>query len=528
MLRHSLAWKIVPVVAGGALALGSSLVAHAQDAATLRYAVISEPSSLGLHQDASGATFIPLQAIYEPLLRLDQDMKLQPGLAESWQQLDEQTYEIKLREGVTFHSGNPLTAEDVKATFAWHINPDAPGYAAAYLNPIEEMTVKDELTLEIRLKAPYGPFPYVLTMPHTAISDMSKYAEIGAEGLRSQPSGTGPFQLESWNRGAELLLEAYPDYWGGEVPIERIQFRFVPEVAARAIALETGEIDIAESVAAPDIPRLVADPEINVVDAYELRAVLWIVNTHHEVLSDPIVRKALAHAIDYELAVSAILGEAARPLEGFVPPGTFGFADYKYAYDPEEAARLLTEAGWSKNGAGFYEKGGTVLSFSHVSGAHVAQEIQVAEAVQTLLREFGIDMQIEVLERVTHTTTMFDHAKAFSDGPKPDFGTTQWDHGIRTGDASVALDPIFTCGGPRNFGQFCDPAYDELIREAVSGLPAKEREARYAEAQAILFDAVAALPMWQPRISMAASADVANLQPTPTKVIYFDQLDLER
>jgi len=528
LLHNAIGVKLGAVALGGAMALAGALPAQAQDPGTLRFASITEPPGLTLHETASGATFVPLQAVYESLLRVDQDMTLLPHLAESWEQLDETTYEFKLREGVTFHSGNPLTAETVQATWDLHIGADQAGFATDMLEPVQEVIVKDELTLEIRLKRPHGPFPYHLTTPHTAISDMEKYAEGGVEALREEPSGTGPFMLDRWSKGAELVLRANPDYWGGPVAVERIQFRFMPDAASRSIALQTGEVDVVESVAAPDIPRLAAEPGINVVDAYELRAVLWVMNTRHDVLGDPAVRRAVTRAIDYDLAMTTVLGDAGRPMHGFVPRETFGYREFRYEHDPERAAALLEEAGWSRNGEGFYEKDGQVLSWTHVSGQHLPQELEVAEAIQTLLREFGVDMRIEAVDRVVHTDMMFDHASQAPDGRKPDFGTTQWDHGIRTGDASVALDPIFTCEGQRNFGHFCDPAYDKLIIEATSGLPAEDRLARFAEAQRILFEAATAIPLYQPRITTASRDVVRNLRPTPTRMIYFHEIELDR
>jgi ABC-type transport system substrate-binding protein len=419
-----------------------------------------------MHEAAAGATYVPLQAMYESLLRLDQDMNLLPHLAESWEQLDETTYIVKLRPGVTFHSGNPLTAEVVAQTWEQHIGEGKAGFGTDLLEPVQELVVRDELTLEIRLKRPFGPFPYVLTTPHTAISDMTRFAEEGVEGLRREPSGTGPFMLERWSRGAELVLKANPNYWGDPVPIERIQFRFMPEATARSIALQTGEVDLVESVPAPEIPRLVADPEINIVDTYELRSTMW----------------------------------------------------------------LLEEAGWSRNGDGFFEKDGQLLSWTHVSGQHLPQELEVAEAIQTLLREFGIDMRIQALDRTVHSTAMWENARIgkLPDPPKPDFGTTQWDWGIRTGDADTVLYPTFTCGGDRNFGQYCDPAFDAVIVEATSGLPAEDRIAKFAEAQEIVYQAVPAIPLYQPRITIAARKEVQNLKPTPTRMIYFHELELAR
>lgn len=441
---------------------------------------------------------------------------------------DQTTYEITLRDGVTFHSGNPLTVDDVIGTFDWHNTPGAPGYAAAYLNVIASMEAVDSLTLVIRLREPYGPFPYALSMPHTAISDMARYAEVGGEGLRTEPSGTGPFRLDAWTRGEEVRLTAHEGYWGGRPAIDSLRFRFLPEATARALALETGEIDIAETVAAPDLARLEANPNISVVEAFELRAVLWLINAHMAPLDDPRVREALVMAVDYGMVIDALLGAAAKRMPGFVPDGAFGFAEFGFAHDPEAAAALLTEAGWSRGAQGLWEKDGRPLRFTHVSGGHIAQEVQVAEAIQALLREFGIVMDIEVIERVAHTTKMFGHAREHASGPRPDFGTTQWDHGIRTGDASVALDPIFTCGGARNFVQFCDPACDGLIEVAVSGAPPEERLAAFRDAQQILLDAVAALPLWQPRITMAYRSRVGDVRLTPTRVLYFDELTVRQ
>jgi len=514
----------------GALALAVTSVAQAQDASTLRFASITEPPALTMHETASGATYVPLQAVYETLLRLDQEMNLLPHLAESWEQVDETTYEVQIRPGVTFHSGNPLTAETVKQTWDLHIGVDEAGFATDLLEPVEEVVVKDELTLEIRLKRPFGPFPFVLTTPHTAISDMTKYAEEGVEALRREPSGTGPFMLDRWSKGAELVLKANPDYWGGPVPIERIQFRFMPEATARSIALQTGEVDLVESVPAPEIPRLVADPDINIVDTYELRSVMWLFNLRDDVLSELPVRKAIVHAIDYDLAINSVLQDAGRPMHGYAPPGTFGHKEIRYEHDPELAASLLEEAGWSKNGEGFFEKDGQVLSWTHVSGQHLPQEVEVAEAIQTLLREFGIDMAIQVLDRTVHSSAMWENARIgkLPDPPKPDFGTTQWDWGIRTGDADTVLYPTFTCGGDRNFGQYCNPAFDKVIVQATSGLPAEDRLAKFAEAQDMIYKDVPAIPLYQPRITIASRKDVVNLKPTPTKMIYFHELELAR
>lgn len=515
LLSRGYRWQ--SVTAGGLgflVAMAIGYPAAAQDARTLRFVEITEPTVLSLHEDLGNVPTHPLQAIYEPLLRVDQTMQLQPGLASSWEQLDDTTYRLELREGVRFHSGNPLTAQAVKDYIEWQLGPEGGG---TYFKPISEMTVQGERTLDIKLSRPHGPILHQLTMPHTAIGDIRQFEEMGAEHMRTNPSGTGAYMLETWDLGSQVVLKANPDYWQGEPGLDRIQFRFIPDGAARTIALESGQIDVVVTVPGPDIARLEAHDDITVIDQYEMRSIVWPLNFHDPILSDINVRRALAHAIDYRLVMETILGAGGRVMDGVLPAGTFGAAEFTYDPDPEMAASLLAEAGWAKNARGFYEKDGQVLELNHYAGAHVPQEIEVAEGIQTLLREFGIDLKIQVLERAAHVQNLYSTAKV--GGPKPEYSTTQWDHGIRTGEAAVMLDPLFTCEGPRNFAHYCNPEYDALIVKAVSGAPEEERLEAYRQAQALLHRDVVVLPMWQPRLSMSYRSNVKDLSLLPTGVL---------
>lgn len=500
-----------------ALAGLSTQSASADDAKILRFAEITEPTVLSLHQDLGNVASHSLQAIYESLLTADNNMQLQPGLAESWEQLDETTYRIVLREGVSFHSGNPLTAESVKDYIDWQLGPEGMG---TYFRPVSEITVVDDLTLDFHLSHPYGPFLLQLTMPHTAIGDQRLFEEIGREEMNVQPSGTGPFMLESWDLGSQVILEPNPDYWDGAPALDGVQFSFIPDGAARSIAIESGDVDVAVSVPPPDLERLEANDDVNISDAYELRSITWPLNVRHPILSDVNVRKALAHAIDYSLVIESLLGEGGRVQTGFVPEGTYGYAENSYEHDPELAAELLAESGWEKNAQGIYEKDGEPLALSHFAGGHVPMELEIAEGFQALLAEFGIDLTVEVMERATHVSHLYEAAGRFAEGgERPDYASTQWDHGIRTGDSSVMLDPLFTCEGTRNFSHYCSEEFEDLITVAVSGAPEEERLAAYSDAMGLLYEDVVALPMWTPRLTMASRNTVDNLDLHPTGVI---------
>lgn len=496
--------------------------ALAQDE-TVVFALSVEPGSMDMHADTTTASLNVNQAIYETLLRFDYDMNLVPWLATSWEQLDETTYRFQLREDVSFHSGNPFNAEAVKAHFDRMTDPDDPGLAQAYLFFIEETVVIDEYTIELQLSEPFGPTLAYLALPFTAIQDTQRYEEIGDQ-FGVEPSGTGPFEMVEWNRGSAITLVANEAYWGGAPEVNSLEFRIIPEPGPRTIALRNGEVDVNTQISIQDIPALLENADIEVIVEPEPRRISWLVNLEHPLLSDYNVRKALTHAIDYDLVIEVILEEYGRPLDGYVTPESFGFLEIAKTYDPELADELLQESGWAKNADGIYERDGELLELTIMTGNKMLRELEIFEAMQSEFRNFGIAMNLNLIQGSEIYPNIARFANMYGTEETPDFALLTMDFGMRTGEANIGLETTFRCNGSRNASQFCDPAFDDFVDIAISGAPEEERLAAYQDAQRVLDETIPAINLWQPSWAIAKNAAVENYQLHPAGVWFYEDI----
>ncbi|MFN2323470.1 MAG: ABC transporter substrate-binding protein [Trueperaceae bacterium] len=453
-------------------------------------------------------------------------MNLIPWLAESWEQLDETTYRLSLREGVTFHSGAPFDAEAVKSHFDRMLVPDDPGLAEAYLFFIYETVVVDEYTVELRLDEPYGPTLAYLALPFTAIQDTEAFDERGAD-FGVNPSGTGPFVMDSWSRGSALNLVANDDYWGGAPAVDGLQFRIIPEPGPRSFALETGEVHATTQLSIQDVPSLQSNPDVDVIVRPEPRRISWLINTRDEVLADVDVRRALAHAIDYDMVVEAILGDFGSPLHGFVTPESFGYLETEFEYAPELAADLLEGAGFERNADGMFERDGEVLGFDMLTGDKMLRELELFEAMQSQFRDFGIDLRIDLIEGSQIYPNIAAFADLYGTDEVPDFDLLTMDFGMRTGEANIGLETTFLCDGSRNASNYCNEEFDRLVDVAVSGAPEEEREAAYHDAMRILAADVPAINLWQPAWAIATRADLSGFDLHPAGVWFYEDVALD-
>lgn len=522
-MNISLIRRLPALLVAALLALAGSVVAQ-DDVA--RIALSVEPGSLDMHADTTTASLDVNQAIYETLLRFDQDMNLVPWLATSWEQIDETTYRLELRDDVTFHSGAPFNAQAVKDHFDRMVDLDDPGLAEAYLFFIDETVVVDEHTVELRLNEPYGPTLAYLALPFTAIQDTEYFREVG-DSFGVDPSGTGPFQIESWDRGSAINLEANPDYWGGAPSVSGLQFRIIPEPGPRTFALQQGEVHATSQLSLQDVPSLQEDPNVDVTVEPEPRRISWLVNLEDPVLSDLDVRRALTQAIDYDEVINAILGEFGQPLHGFVTPESFGYLETPYTYDPEAATELLEGAGWTRNDNGMFERDGEVMAFEIMTGNKMLRELEVFEAMQFAFREFGIDMQIDLIEGSQIYPNIARFADMYTTDETPDFDLLTMDFGMRTGEANIGLETTFLCEGSRNASQYCNPEFDELVAVATSGAPDAEREAAYHDAMRILAEDIPAINLWQPSWAIATRTNLSGYNLHPAGVWFYEDIDLE-
>lgn len=451
-------------VAFGALlgfaVLGSALPAGAAegDADTLVIGMAADPITLDPNATRDTTSNMYYGNMFEGLYDLDADGAPQPSLAVSYSQVDDLTWEFKLREGVTFHDGTPFDAEAVKFTFDRTMAPDFQTGWRSFIDPVESVEVVDPLTIRIHTKT---PFPTLLAqLSYLPIVSPTAVQTLGEEEFGKAPVGTGPYTFTEWVPGTRLVMDAYEGYWRDPPAIKQVILRPIPELSTRISELETGGVDIILQVPPDQVQRLREDDSIEIVGVASTQPMVLQINTRAEnaALKDPRVREAISLAIDREsVATQLLLGEATL-INGPVTPEYAGYdAGLPVpAYDPEKAAALLDEAGAV----------GTHLTYATPSGRYV-QDIQIAEIVAEQLRAVGFDVTIEPLEIAQYVQRLQN--RTIGDLVYIGIGSEDL-------DGSTVLQVYF--GGDSVWSQYSDPELDAAIAAAVPETdPAKRAEA---------------------------------------------------
>ena len=292
-----------------------------------------------------------LYAIHDALVRpLPPDKRMAPSLAESWTESpDGLTYEFRLRRGLKFHNGDPITAEDVKFSYERYR-----GTAAKELQTrVRQVDVVDPLTVRFVLKEPWPDFMtlYGTTATAAGIVVPKKYVtQVGDEGFRKQPIGAGPYKFVSHKPGVEVVLEAFPGYWRHVPHVKRLVMKGVPDVSTRAAMLRTGEADIAYALDGPDAESVRRDSRMKLV-ASRHASITWLEFADQwdpkSPWSDRRLRLAVNHALDRKaINEAACLGFC--PPTGVIVPRVMDFAlqAEPAPYDPAKAKQLIAEAGY--------------------------------------------------------------------------------------------------------------------------------------------------------------------------------------
>lgn len=275
--------------------------------------------------------------------------KIVPLLATSWKQLNDTTWQFKLRENVRFSNGEPFDASVVKFSYDRMVDPKAPLAGATRFKIIKSLEVVDPATVNIVTTTPYPVLPLELSTYLWMVPP--KYTkDVGPQTMALKPVGTGPFKLVEWVKDDHITLEANPDYWGGRPKLDKVTYRPVPEAATRSAAIQTGQADIVMSVAATDVATLRQGKGFH-VDGYAGTRSIWIQldSRNNAILKNVKVRQALNYAVDKDAIVKAVFQGQATVLQGQnLTPAYSGFNPSlkPYPFDPQRAKQLLAEAGY--------------------------------------------------------------------------------------------------------------------------------------------------------------------------------------
>jgi len=450
--------------------------------------VVSEPNNtlvLGEMWDiesinpinGDGTLICEKAAITETLVGANEDFSLNPGLATSWKQLDENTWEFKLRNNVTFHDGSKMTAKEVKFTLEKVISENS---KVASMLKVDSIEVVDNYTLKIKTKEINPILPGVLHYPDTAIISPSSYNE---KGEFVKPVGTGPYKFESFDdQTRTLTIVKNENWWGGKVGLDKMIIKGIPDPNTRAMAIENGEVDFTVDVPYSETDRIAAIDGINVEKFKTPRVYKLDLNLKHEPLEDVRVRQAMSYAVNRSEIAENVLYNVGEAAAGpFLPTMVWANKSLKpYNQNLEKANELLTAAGWvDTDGDGIRDKDGKTLKLNLMTYSARPGLPPMAEAMAAQLKEAGIDVETEVMEmgsiddrKEKGNWDLYLAAYNIAMVPDPEYILTNW----------------YMTNGTDNTPGYSNPKVDSLITEARKITDLKERYKKFNEVEAIVYD----------------------------------------
>jgi len=430
-----------------------------------------------------------LYAIHDAMVRPLPGHKMGASLAESWREsADGLTYEFKLRRGLKFHNGDPVTSEDVKFSYERYRGAGAKELQVR----VRQVDVVDPLTVRFQLKEPWPDFMTVYGTTATAAGIVvpKKYlTQVGDEGFRKHPIGAGPYKFVSQAPGVEVVLEAYSGYWRHVPHVKRLIMKSVPEGTTRAAMLRTGEADIAYALDGPDAENVKRDGRLQIV-ASRHASINWLEFADQWDPKSPWSDKRLRLAVNHALNRQAI-NEAA--CLGFCPPAGViipRVMDYALqveppAYDPQKARQLLAEAGYP-NGLDAGEL------------VPIPPFFTTGEAVVNYLNAVGIRVKMRPLERAAFYAAWREKKL------RPLFIT-----GVgNSGNAASRVQEFIFSKGSYAYGGY--PDIDDLFEQQARERDPRKREALLFKIQQLTIDRVMFAPIMDFRALMGVGPRVTE------------------
>lgn len=331
--------------------------------------------------------------VFDGLTYRGPDLELVPGLATRWEELDDGTrIRFELREGVTFHNGEPFNAEAVKFTFERLLGEEgARGPQRSNYTAIESVEIIDDNTVDFHLSEPDPVLLTKLAGYGAMIVPPAYIEEHGDEHFNSNPVGTGPFRMVSYSPRENVLLEAFEDHWGGAPQLDSVTYRFISEPSTAVAELQSGRVDI---VIPPTIPIGMIDTinnhdGISVISVPSPTVEAIRFNTRSGITADEKVRQAMIMAVDRQAIIDSILAGEGQVIASFQGSQSFGHDSElePYPYDPERARQLLDEAGVEPGAVVQIDVRGNDSTFG-----------EVAQVVAAYLQGVGINASIQPYE----------------------------------------------------------------------------------------------------------------------------------
>lgn len=450
------------------------------------FGMTQDLTSLDPHTISDAGTRDVVFNLYEGLVKPASDGTLVPAVAEKYEISDDaKVYTFTLRDGVTFHDGTPVTAEDVKYSIDRYA--EIQGGTSAF-SMLETVVIKDEKTVEVDLKESYSEF-----LSELALAIIPKSNEDPAK----NPIGTGPFKYVSYTPGQNLIVEKYDGYWKEGVPyLDEVEFKFTSDVDTAFMELQAGTIDILKYLTAAQVQSLnenfnVAEGSMNLVQAMYL-------NNSYEPLSDARVRQALCYAVDRQQINEFLFSGKSHIIGTHMVPNMSAYynADTEnvYSYDPSKAKELLAEAGYPD---GFDLEITVPSSYS--------QHVDTAQIIVDELNQAGIRATIKQVEWSTWLDEVYK-------GKQFQATVVGFDGTLAPSDWLLK----YTSDSGKNFLNYSNEEFDKVFDEAFTTVDEAKKAELYKEAEMILTKDAASVYIQDPANLVAVSRKFGGYTFYPT------------
>jgi peptide/nickel transport system substrate-binding protein len=442
---------------------------------------------------------------------------LQPGLAVKWESNTDGTeWTFFLRQGVKFHDGTDFNAEAVKYSIERTMEL---GLGASYIwDPVDTITVVDNYTVKFSLKYP-APLDLIAASGYGAwiFSPTTTAAHDSAWFNEGHDAGTGPYLIESYERGQRLIMTRFDDYWGGwkAGQFDQVVFETVEDPTVRQQMIEAGTGDVTYELPRENLASLDARDDVVVYSNPSFQNLLGLLNHRKPPLDNVLVRQAISYAFPYKQFIQNVMAGYAVQSYGPVPAGMWGHSDelFQYSYNLDKAKELLAQAG--------YPNGGFKLLMTYATGD--LDEQQVGELWKAELAKLGIDLEVQGMA----WESQWDLAKSDPAKAQDILVFYWWPDYV---SPYSFLYNMFHCEDQIafNLGYYCNPDFDKMIDQgnALSGANRTEAEQLFIEAQKTLVDDAAAVFFYDVANTHVLRADIKGYVDNPAypHVVFFYQL----
>ena len=473
-----------------------TLPAVAQPKTELVIDLAADAATLDPHLQWDTDSYSIYRNIFDNMVTRNEAGAIVPQVATAWRYTDPTTLVFDLRTDIRFQDGTLLTPGDVAFSINRIIDPALKSSQLSQFDQITSAEVTGPAQVTVHTRTPY---PVLLSqMVKLSVVPKAYVQKVGDQAFNERPMGSGPYKLRTWQRGVAITLDAMPGYWRGPPPFASVMFRAVPDVPTRVADLRAGRADLVRGLTPDDAEALKSDKSVQLLTIPTERVAYLSINALSGPTRDVRVRRAIAMAIDRDGLISALQQGFARPVQEISTPANFGYTTDvpAWPFDPDGARKLIEQAG---------AKGKTLQFITSP-----VYDRRLNEAVQQMLADVGLDVQIVMLDQPTFLRRR--------QGPAEDAGIlSQGRWSCACQDVDGVIFPLFRTGSI--WSKFTDSAFDKLVDDARSTLDEAKRRDNYRQAFAILYDEVPGIGLFQD-VALYGASPRLQWQPTANEAMF--------